>query len=116
MTSYNVMTVKGTHMMGRKMIKRIISACVVLAMCLSFTCPVFAAGQAQRSSSKPSASAIAADIVFLRPIGLIGTILGTCGFIVTLPVTIPLKKVDAIGQDLVIAPFHYTFERPLGKF
>jgi sporulation protein YlmC with PRC-barrel domain len=47
---------------------------------------------------------------------LIGTVLGTCGFIVTLPVTIPLKKVDAIGKDLVIAPFHYTFERPLGKF
>jgi sporulation protein YlmC with PRC-barrel domain len=33
-----------------------------------------------------------------------------------LPVTIPTKKVDSIGQDLVIAPFHYTFERPLGKF
>jgi hypothetical protein len=98
------------------MVKRLIITFLMLGLITSLNNYATAAGEAQRSSSKPSASAIAADIVFLRPIGLIGTILGACGFIITLPVTIPVKKVDSIGQDLVIAPFHYTFERPLGKF
>lgn len=97
------------------MIKRIIVGCLVLAMFVSFSNLGIAAGESQRSS-KPSASAIAADLLVLRPVGLIGTILGACGFIIALPVTVPTKKVDSIGQDLVIAPFHYTFERPLGKF
>jgi len=98
------------------MLKRLVIIFLVLGLIAQFHNAACAAGDGKGSSSKPSASAIAADIVFLRPIGLIGTVLGTCGFIVTLPVTIPLKKVDAIGKDLVIAPFHYTFERPLGKF
>jgi hypothetical protein len=98
------------------MVKRFIVSFLMLGLIASVNNFAYAAGETQRTSSKPSASAIAADIVFLRPIGLIGTILGAAGFIITLPVTIPVKKVDAIGQDLVIAPFHYTFERPLGKF
>jgi hypothetical protein len=98
------------------MVKRLIVVFLMLGLILSLNNFACAAGDGQRSSSKPSASAIAADIVFLRPIGLIGTVLGTCGFIIALPVTIPTKKVDSIGRDLVIDPFHYTFERPLGKF
>lgn len=98
------------------MVKRLIVTFLVLGLIASFNDFASAAGEAQRASAKPSAAAIAADLIVLRPIGLIGTVLGTCGFVVTLPVTIPLKKVDSIGQDLVIAPFHYTFERPLGKF
>jgi hypothetical protein len=98
------------------MVKRLIMILLVLGLLAPVSNYASAAGESKRASSKPSAAAIAADLILLRPVGLIGTLLGTCGFVVTLPVTIPLKKVDSIGQDLVIAPFHYTFERPLGKF
>ena len=100
---------------GDSMMKRAIAVCMILAFVATCAGSGYAAGQSQRST-KPSAAAIAADLIVLRPVGLIGTILGACGFIIALPVTVPTKKVDSIGQDLVIAPFHYTFERPLGKF
>lgn len=98
------------------MVKRLLVIVLLLGLIVSVDMSADAAGKARSASSKPSAAAIAADLIVLRPVGLIGTILGTCGFILSLPVTIPTKKVDSIGQDLVIAPFHYTFERPLGKF
>lgn len=98
------------------MVKRFVVIALMLGLITLLNPHAFSAGKAQREATKPSAAAIAADLVVLRPAGLIGTVLGTCGFIISLPVTIPLKKVDSIGKDLVIAPFHYTFERPLGKF
>jgi hypothetical protein len=98
------------------MVKRLMVIVLMIGLTASFSNFASAAGQAQRASTKPSAAAIAADLIVLRPVGLIGTLLGACGFVISLPVTIPTKKVDSIGQDLVIAPFHYTFERPLGKF
>ena len=76
---------------------------------------VFAADQSETASAKPSTAAILADIFALRLGGLIGTICGTVGFIVSLPVTVPTKKIDPVGEMLVITPFNYTFTRPLGE-
>jgi len=73
------------------------------------------ASEPQRASSKPSPAAIVADILVLRPGGLIGTILGTAGFLISLPVTWPEKKTETVGEMLVITPLHFTFDRPLGK-
>ena len=77
---------------------------------------VFAADQSETASAKPSAGAILADIFALRIGGLIGTICGTVGFIISLPVTVPTKKIDPVGEMLVITPLNYTFTRPLGEF
>jgi len=77
---------------------------------------VFAADQSATASPKPSTGAILADIFALRIGGLIGTICGTLGFIVSLPVTVPTKKIDPVGEMLVITPLNYTFTRPLGEF
>ena len=76
---------------------------------------VFAADQPKTAQEKPSTEAILADIFALRLGGLIGTICGTVGFIVSLPVTVPTKKIDPVGEMLVITPLNYTFTRPLGK-
>jgi hypothetical protein len=76
---------------------------------------VFAADQPKTAQEKPSTAAILADIFALRLGGLIGTICGTMGFIVSLPVTVPTKKIDPVGEMLVITPLNYTFSRPLGK-
>ena len=89
---------------------------LIIALVLLFVnTGVFAANQTPRASAKPSAAEIIADIVVLRPAGFIGTILGTAGFVVTLPVTLPTKKTDSASKMLIITPFDYTFNRPLGK-
>jgi len=50
----------------------------------------------------------------LRPLGFVGTILGSAAFVVSLPVTLATHKVDRTEKILVQEPYEYTFERPLG--
>jgi hypothetical protein len=59
---------------------------------------------------------MAADLLLVRPISLIGTVLGTAGFIVSLPFTLPTGSAGDAGRALVGRPFEYTFNRPLGDF
>jgi len=60
--------------------------------------------------------AIAADVLFARPVGLVSIVAGTAMFIVSLPFAIPSGSVETAGRLLVADPFRYTFERPLGDF
>ena len=60
--------------------------------------------------------AIAADVLFARPVGLVSIVAGTALFIVSLPFAIPSGSVETAGRLLVADPFTYTFERPLGDF
>lgn len=54
------------------------------------------------------------DLVVLRPIGLVSTIVGSAVFVVALPFTIPSGSVGASACELVERPAAYTFSRPLG--
>jgi hypothetical protein len=55
------------------------------------------------------------DLFVVRPIWLVGTVLGTAAFIVSLPFTILGGNTGEAAQKLVVAPAKYTFTRPLGK-
>jgi hypothetical protein len=55
------------------------------------------------------------DVVFLRPFGLLATALGTATFLVSLPFTVVSGDTSKAGRALVVEPFLYTFDRPLGK-
>ncbi len=59
---------------------------------------------------------IVADIALVRPLSLAATILGTAGFIVALPFSIPSGSVNETAKVLIAEPFHYTFSRPIGEF
>jgi hypothetical protein len=59
---------------------------------------------------------MAADLVLVRPLGFVGTVLGTAGFVVSLPFTLPTGSAGEAGRALVVRPFEYTFNRPLGDF
>ena len=63
----------------------------------------------------PSAGAVVADLLVLRPLGFAGTVLGGAAFVVSLPVTLATHKVEPVEETLVERPFAYTFERPLGQ-
>jgi hypothetical protein len=63
----------------------------------------------------PSAGAMVFDLVIVRPLGLIATILGSGVFLLQLPLDLIQGKppVDP-AQKLVVEPARYTFDRPLG--
>ena len=59
---------------------------------------------------------IPVDILIIRPVTLVGTVLGTALFVVALPFSIPSGSVKMTAKKLIAEPFKYTFTRPLGEF
>ena len=64
---------------------------------------------------EPSAGAMFADLVLIRPAGIIIAVLGPCLFVVALPFTILGGNVKASGKRLVVQPFKQAFFRHLGQ-
>lgn len=58
----------------------------------------------------------ALDLFIVRPFSLVGSVLGSVGFVLALPFTIPSGTVGETGRDWVVDPLEYTFYRPLGNF
>ena len=56
------------------------------------------------------------DILVVRPVSLVATVVGTAVFIVSLPFSIPSQSVGPTARTLVVEPFNFTFTRPIGEF
>ena len=56
------------------------------------------------------------DILFVRPVGLAGSVLGFTAFVVTSPFTAMAECVDESWDTLVVTPGEWTFTRSLGDF
>lgn len=59
---------------------------------------------------------IPVDVLLIRPVSLVGTIVGTALFVVALPFSIPSGSVKMTAKKLIVEPFKFTFTRPLGEF
>lgn len=86
------------------------SALLVLALAAPSTVP------ADDSVSGDKGTDMVVDAVVMRPLGLVGTILGAVVTVVTLPFTLPSGSADEAAQYMIVAPAEYTFNRPLGDF
>lgn len=63
----------------------------------------------------PSAGAMAFDLVIVRPVGLVATVLGAGLFVLQLPLSmIQGEPPSDPAKKLVVEPARYTFQRPLG--
>jgi len=78
--------------------------------------PVCAAAQADGTVSGDKATDMVVDVVVMRPLGLVATVVGTVLTVVALPFTIPSGSVEASARELIVKPAEYTFQRPLGDF
>ena len=84
---------------------------------------LLAGGAAQASDSSlsqvdeaPSAGAMAFDLLLVRPLGLVTTVLGTGIFILQLPFDFGSENSKGKAFDpLVAEPARYTFVRELGS-
>jgi hypothetical protein len=65
---------------------------------------------------EPTAGTMLADTVLVRPLMLVGTVVGVVAFVITLPFSALGGNVGDAGQTLVVSPAKYTFIRPLGVF
>ncbi|KAA3652983.1 MAG: hypothetical protein DWQ11_09690 [Proteobacteria bacterium] len=62
------------------------------------------------------ATDMAVDLVVVRPLGLVGAVVGTVGFVLALPFTVPSGSVGETAEAWIGEPLEYTFNRPLGNF
>ena len=63
-----------------------------------------------------SAGAMAADFLFVRPLGIVATVLGAAIFVVSLPFSALGGNTKEASQKLVVDPAQFTFKRALGNF
>lgn len=62
----------------------------------------------------PSAEAMTFDLFVMRPLSLVGTVVGTAVYIVALPFNLLTLNLAEPGRRLVVEPAKYTFVRDLG--
>lgn len=78
--------------------------------------PLAAIAQHDDTISGDRATDMVVDVVVMRPLGLVSTVLGAALTVVALPFTIPSGSVEASARELIVKPAEYTFKRPLGDF
>lgn len=67
-------------------------------------------------ASTGDAAAAVTDVILVRPLGFVATILGAAFFVISLPVAIPSRSTQKAADTLVGKPAHFTFQRPVGDF
>jgi len=88
-----------------------------LAFTLALSNVMFSANVAAYEvlNEEPTGGTMLADAFMVRPFMLVGTILGTATFIVTLPFSLLGGNSKEAAKSLVMDPAMYTFVRPLGE-
>jgi hypothetical protein len=72
---------------------------------------------AEDVDTSPSGTEMAADLLVVRPLGLVATVLGTGLFILQLPLSVVQGELPREpARKLIVAPAQFTFSRPLGDF
>jgi hypothetical protein len=88
---------------------------------LTISCAALIAGSTpamaqEDSSSGVDSGGVVPDLLIVRPVALLASVLGTAIFLVALPFTLPTRTVGDVANVLVVRPLEYTFNRPLGDF
>jgi hypothetical protein len=65
------------------------------------------------SSGDLSAPEVVGDVLWVRPLGFMQMALGATAFVISLPVTVPLRKTDEAKEFLITYPYYYFVKRPL---
>lgn len=76
--------------------------------------PVLAKRKQSITGEDRNAVSMMFDLVVLRPLGLVATVVGTAFFVVSLPFSVLGGNTGEAAKKLVVEPAKYTFSRPLG--
>jgi len=92
--------------------KRIGMFLMILLLAISCNQSLWAAEGEQAETAAPWE--IVGDVLWLRPIGFIGTVISGAAYAVSLPITMHNKESQEKMDSLVKDYSYFTFERPLG--
>jgi len=87
----------------------------MVAALICTTAGFSALAQDQKLQDEATAEGMIADFLFLRPLGIVATAVGTVFFIASLPFSAPSGSVKVAFKKLVVEPANFTFHRPLGR-
>ncbi len=59
---------------------------------------------------------MAADLLVIRPVGIVSTVLGGAIYIVSLPFSLPGGNQKEVWNTAVVEPAKFTFKRGIGDF
>ena len=90
--------------------KKVVIAALVVLTLITTSLPALADGGASVAAS------MIVDVIIGRPVGFVGTILGSAFFVLALPFAALSSSVEPVAQTLVVDPFKFTFTRPVGDF
>ena len=90
--------------------KRMIIFLMVCFFVLSSNAFVLAKDEPSEDLSTPE---VVGDLLWVRPLGFMKVGLGAMFYVISLPVTLPLKKADEAKEFLITYPYNYYFKRPL---
>jgi hypothetical protein len=65
---------------------------------------------------KPTGGMMMWDALVMRPIGIVGTVVGSAVWLISYPFAALGENTDESTEALVQKPFEWTFQRPLGEF
>ena len=92
--------------------KKIVILIMAFCFVFSWTFPVLAE---DGSSKGPSTGEIIGDVLWIRPLGVIGAALGYTAYVISYPVTSYFKETNEAREVLITDPCNYYLKRPLGE-
>lgn len=92
--------------------KRIVIFVMVFFSAVSFNGLVFGNDV---SAEKPTVGDVLGDVLCIRPSGFIEIAFNSLFFVISLPVTIPLRKTEEAKEFFITDPYHFYFNRGLGE-
>lgn len=77
-------------------------------------------GTALTAKEVPSSGEMMFDVIPIRPLGIVSFGIGTAIFVAALPFSVlapnPEQVIRQNAKRLVLYPFRFTFQRPIGEF
>jgi len=89
---------------------------ITLVLIVTFVlCSFTAAFASDTDVNSPSAEEMLFDVLLVRPLGLVTTVLGTGFFTIALPFSLMGGNTGQVFDVLVVNPAAFTFTRPVGE-
>ncbi|MGR9071987.1 MAG: hypothetical protein ACU833_02865 [Gammaproteobacteria bacterium] len=94
----------------------------IAGLTIFFLFTTAAPAPAEESSIDYSPGFVIFDILLYRPVGVAATLIGSCLFVGLSPLTAlaqispPHDAFEKTADILVVSPFKYTFDRPVGEW
>ncbi|MGF1613865.1 MAG: hypothetical protein ACFCVA_08115 [Gammaproteobacteria bacterium] len=91
-------------------------ACIVALGFSLGAAPGYVGAYERQFEHPPSASLMVLDAFVFRPATLALTAVGGVAFVLTLPFSATGGNIEQAKEKLVLEPWRFTFNRPLGQF